>query len=194
VPNAASIIPAERIQSRIIVLRGHRVLLDADLAAIYEVPTKRLVEQMKRNPDRFPEDFVFQLSWDEYVGMRAMNSATSSTPSNSVGGSQKATRSLKSRKPSNLPYAFTEHGAIQVASILKSSVATQMSIAVVRAFVGLRQLMVNHKALSGKLAELDARVGAHDEQLAAIVEAIRELAVPVTPENSRKIGFHSGNR
>jgi hypothetical protein len=94
-----------------------------------------------------------------------------------------------------LPYAFTEHGAIQAANILSSPAATQMSIAVVRAFVGLRLLMVNHKALSAKLAELDARVGAHDEQLAAIVEAIRQLAEPVPPaRSSRKIGFHSGNR
>ncbi len=108
--------------------------------------------------------------------------------------SQNATTFPQRRRLTNLPYAFTEHGALQVASILNSPVAAQMSIAVIRAFVQLRALMVDHKTLRAKLAELDARVGAHDEQLAAIVEAIRELAVPVTPENQRKIGFHRGNR
>ncbi len=93
-----------------------------------------------------------------------------------------------------LPYAFTEHGAIQAANILSSETATEMSVQVVRAFVRLRQLIVNHKALATKLAELDARVGAHDEQLAAIIDAIRRLTTPDAPTHGRKIGFHPGNR
>lgn len=190
----ANIVPAERIQSRIVVLRGQRVLLDADLAAIYEIPTKRLIEQMKRNSEKFPEDFVFQLTREELAGLRvAAKSITDGEQVTSMR-SQIATASDRKRNTRYLPYAFTEHGAIQAANILNSPVATQMSIAVVRAFVGLRQLMVNHKALSAKLTELDARVGAHDEQLAAIVQAIRELAEPVVPRNRRRIGFHPGNR
>jgi hypothetical protein len=94
----------------------------------------------------------------------------------------------------NLPYAFTEHGAIQAANVLNSEAATDMSVQVVRAFVRLRQLIANHRALSAKLAELDQRVGAHDEQLAALIEAIRQLAAPEGPRHRRKIGFHPGNR
>lgn len=194
-PSTANIIPAERIQSRIIVLRGQRVLLDADLAAIYEVPTKRLIEQMKRNAEKFPEDFVFQLTREEHAKLSRSENQPVDAQEDSNLRSQNATSSSGYGGRRYPPYAFTEHGAIQAASILKSPVATQMSIAVVRAFVALRQLMVNHKALSAKLAELDARVGAHDEQLAAIVEAIRQLAEPVpATANDRKIGFHSGNR
>ncbi len=191
---ATEIVPAERIQSRILVLRGVRVLLDADLAAIYDVPTKRLIEQMKRNTAKFPEDFVFQLTWEEYIQVRAKKNATPSTEGVTDMWSQNATGSSKSRSAKNLPYAFTEQGALQVANVLNSPAAAQMSIAVIRAFVQLRALMVDHKTLRAKLAELDARVGAHDEQLAAIVEAIRELAVPVEPANARRIGYHKGNR
>ncbi len=190
---APELAPAERIQSRILVLRGHRVLLDADLGAIYEVPTKRLIEQMKRNADKFPEDFVFQLTRDEWSEVLA-SKATVVDKGDTTMWSQNATTSPQRRRLTNLPYAFTEYGAIQAANILSSPAATHMGIAVVRAFVQLRALMVDHKTLRAKLAELDARVGAHDEQLAAIVEAIRELAVPVDPADKRKIGYHTGNR
>jgi hypothetical protein len=174
--NESPVVPAERIQSRIIVLRGQRVLLDADLAAIYEVPTKRLIEQMKRNEAKFPEDFAFQLSAEEMAAVRLRSQNAPSKPGR--GGRR------------YLPYASTEHGAIQAANILRSDAAIQMSVQVVRAFVQLRQLVVNHKAIAAKLAELDARIGAHDDQLAAIVEALRQLAEPVLPANRRRIGFN----
>jgi hypothetical protein len=194
VPATVDLVPAERIQSRILVLRGQRVLLDADLAAIYEVPTKRLVEQMKRNINKFPEDFVFQLTRDEWSAVLASRASGVGDKQVADMRSQIATTSPQRRRLTNLPYAFTEHGALQVANVLSSPAAAQMSIAVIRAFVQLRALMVDHKTLRAKLAELDARVGAHDEQLAAIVEAIRQLAVPVEPFNKRKIGYHPGNR
>ena len=159
------------------MLRGQRVLLDADLAALYGVSTKQLNQQIKRNPLKFPSDFLFRLTKEEKTEVVTKCDHLQALKFSPV-----------------LPYAFTEHGAIQAANILNSDKSTEMSIAVVRAFVGLRQLMVNHKALSSKLAELDARVGAHDEQLAAIVQAIRQLAEPVAPRNRRKIGFHPGNR
>ena len=193
-PATADILPAERIQSRILVLRGQRVLLDADLAAIYEVPTKRLIEQMKRNIVKFPEDFVFQLTREEWSAVLASKASAIANKQDTNMWSQNATASPQRRRLTSLPYAFTEHGALQVANILNSPAAAQMSIAVIRAFVQLRALMVDHKTLRAKLAELDARVGAHDEQLAAIVEAIRELAIPVESSNKRKIGYHSGNR
>ncbi len=94
----------------------------------------------------------------------------------------------------HLPWAFTEHGAIQAATVLSSTAATEMSVTIVRAFVRLRQFMVRHRALAAKLVELDARVGAHDKQLALIVDVIRQLALPASPERERKIGFHRGNR
>jgi hypothetical protein len=194
VPATADILPAERIQNRIVVLRGQRVLLDADLAAIYEVPTKRLIEQMKRNIVKFPEGFVYQLTREEWSAVLASKASAIANKQDTNMWSQNATASPQRRRLTSLPYAFTEHGALQVANILNSPAAAQMSIAVIRAFVQLRALMVDHKTLRAKLAELDARVGAHDEQLAAIVEAIRELAIPVESPNKRKIGYHGGNR
>jgi Cu/Ag efflux pump CusA len=185
----AELVPAERIQSRILVLRGLRVLLDADLAAIYEVPTSQLNQAVKRNLSRFPDDFMFQLTKEEAELVRSR--------SRSVTLNKLKSQTVTSKRGQNikyLPFAFTEHGAVQLSNILRSDRAIEMGIAVVRAFVQLRALMADHKTLRAKLAELDARVGAHDEQLAAIVEAIRELAVPVESPNKRKIGYHVGTR
>lgn len=192
---AAETVPAERIQSRIRVLRGQRVLLDADLAEIYEVPTKRLNEQVKRNIQRFPMDFMFQLTVEEAELVQRLRSQTATLNADGSLRSQNATSNTQDRGGRRyLPFAFTEHGAVQLSNILRSERAIEMGIAVVRAFVQLRALMTDHKTLRAKLAELDARVGAHDEQLTAIVEAIRELAVPVEPDTKRKIGYHRGNR
>ena len=172
--------PLEIVQERIIVLRGRRVLIDRDLAALYRVSTKQLNEQVRRNRRRLPDDFVFQLTREEAGAMAASRSQSATLKR---GGNIK-----------HLPWAFTEHGAIQAATVLSSTAATEMSVTIVRAFVRLRQFMVRHRALAAKLAELDARVGAHDEQLALIVDAIRQLALPASPERDRKIGFHRGNR
>ena len=173
----ASLIPAERIESRILVLRGQRVLLDRDLAALYGVSTKRLNEQVRRNPGKFPPDFRFQLDRQEVVRSRSQNATLK-----------------RGQNVKHLPFAFTEHGAIQAANVLNSDAAAEMSVHVVRAFVRLRQLMVNHKALSAQLTALESRVGAHDEQLAAIVDTIRRLTTPDAPTHGRKMGFHPGNR
>jgi hypothetical protein len=178
--NDTSLVPAEHIQSRILVLRGVRVVLDRDLATLYSVTTKRLNEQVRRNARKFPEDFMFQLTKDEAGQVLA---------SRSQNATLKRGQNVK-----YLPYAFTEHGAIQAANVLNSDAATEMSVYVVRAFIQLRQLVVNHKALAAKLAELDSRVGAHDEQLAALVVAIRQLTTPTASTHGRKIGYHQGNR
>ena len=119
------------VQNRILVLRGQRVILDADLAAIYSVATKRLIEQMKRNLAKFPEDFVFQLKWEEYSSLRAADRLSHSEQETNGMRSQNATGSRKGRSVRNLPYAFTEHGAIQAANVLNSSAATRMGIEVV---------------------------------------------------------------
>jgi len=166
----------DQIQSRILVVRGIRVILDSELARLYDASTKRLNEQVRRNPKRFPPDFCFQLTRQEVANLR----------------SQIATSSYGGRR--YLPFVFTEHGAIQAANVLNSAAAAEMSVHVVRAFVRLRELLGPHKSFDVKLAELEEHLDAHDEQIGAIIDAIRELTTPSAPEHDRKIGFHQGNR
>ena len=169
-----AIIPVGRIEERILLIRGERVMLDADLAALYGVSTKRLNEQVRRNPERFPEDFMFQLRDEELACLRSQ--FATSKPGR--GGRRYA------------PYAFTEHGAIMAAGVLSTEQAVRVSVYVVRAFVKLRQFISEHKELAHKLAELERRPENHDEQIVALVEAIRELMVPPPPKQGRKrIGF-----
>jgi len=172
-PNTSAIVLAERIESRILLIRGHKVMLDADLAELYGVTTKRLNEQVKRNRERFPADFMFQLSVEETENLRSQIAA-----SNAGRGGRRYR-----------PYAFTEHGAIMAASVLNSHRAVEASIYVVRAFVKLREVLRTHKELGQKLAELEQRIEAHDEEITGLFEAIRLLMEP--PETSAKrIGFH----
>jgi hypothetical protein len=165
----------DQIQSRIIVLRGQRVLLDAELARIYGVSTSRFNEAIKRNKDRFPGDFRIQLNHEELKDLISQFAISSANR----GGTRK------------MPWAFTEHGALMAATVLNSPRAVQMSLVVIRAFVAFRRVVLDQKALSEKLAELDAQVGIHDQQLAEIIEAIRQLAASPEPDHGRKIGFHS---
>lgn len=171
------ILAADQIKQRIIVLRGHRVILDEDLAAFYGVITKSLNQAVKRNADRFPADFRFQLNHEEVASLK----------------SQIVTSNVGRGGRRKLPFAFTEHGALMAANVLNSPHAVQMSIVVVRAFFALRRMILDHRTLSMKLAELDDRVGAHDERLTEIIEAIRQLTTPAGPVHGRKIGFNPGN-
>jgi len=168
-----SIVPVGEIERRILLIRGERVMLDSDLAALYGVSTTRLNEQVKRNRGRFPEDFMFQLTQAE-LGNLMSQSATSSSR---WGGRRKR------------PYAFTEHGAIMAASVLNSERAVKVSVYVVRAFVKLREILGAHKQLARKLAELEKRLEGHDEQIAALIEAIRELMTPPPAAERKRIGF-----
>lgn len=167
------VIPLEKIAETILVIRGEKVILDTDLARLYGVQIKRLNEQVKRNQERFPEDFMFQLNEDEAESLR----------------SQFAT--LKNKRGQHrkyLPYAFTEHGAIMAASVLNSAQAIEMSVYIVRAFVKLKTMLATHKELAGKLDELENRVTSHDQILSDIITAIRQLtSTPVKPK--RQIGF-----
>jgi len=176
--NSSAEIPIEDIARAIVVLRGRKVLLDAELAALYGVTTKRFNEQIRRNQERFPPDFMFQLTEAEHEALRS-HFATSSARVTDRGGRR------------YLPYVFTEHGAIMAATVLNSSRAVEMSVYVVRAFVKLRELLSSNQVLSRKLSELDkrltARCDAHDEAIAAILSAIRELTSP--PPITRAIGF-----
>jgi ORF6N domain len=165
--------PAGDITRSILALRGHRVILDAELAALYGVPTKALNQAVKRNAERFPEDFMFRLT---RVETEALNR------------SQFVTGSQKHRDPRFPPFAFTEHGAIMAATILNSPRAVEMSVFVVRAFVRLRALLASNTALAHKLDELERKYQHHDEAITAILSAIRELMNPPEPKR-RPIGF-----
>jgi phage regulator Rha-like protein len=162
----------ESIGQNILVLRGHRVMLDHDLAEIYGVRTTRLNQQVRRNQKRFPDDFAFQLTASEYQFLMLQNA----TSNKGRGGRRK------------LPLVFTEHGALMAANVLKTDRAVQMSVYVVRAFVRLRETLALHKELALKLSDLEQKVQAHDTELQAIISALRQLMTP--PEQpKRRIGF-----
>lgn len=168
-----SIIPVEKIEQKIFFIRKQKVMLDSDLATLYGVSTKRLNEQLRRNLKRFPEDFMFQLSKDEYESLR----------------SQIATlKTGRGRHRKYSPYVFTEHGAIMLATILNSAVAIQASIQVVRAFVRLREFLAANKELARKLKNLEKKIDTQDEKIYTIFEALKQLMQP-TQKQKGKIGF-----
>lgn len=164
------------VERLILTVRGRRVILASDLAAIYGVETRALNQAVKRNGERFPADFAFRLSRMEAAGLMRSRS-----------------QSVILKRGQNikyLPLAFTEHGAVMAATVLNSSRAVQMSIFVVRAFLRLREWVAGQAELSERLAKLEQRVGAHDHDLKAIIRAIRELVQP--PDRPRrKIGFRT---
>ncbi len=168
-----SLLLVEQIEPRILLIRGQRVILDADLARLYETTTKRLNEQVKRNQGRFPTDFAWQLTEEEKTEV--------------VANCDHLVRLKFSR---TLPRAFTEHGALMAASILNTPRAIDVSVYVVRAFVNLRELLSTHKELAQKLAELERKVSSHDEAIQSLVAAIRQLMQPPTAGSPRRIGFH----
>ncbi len=164
------------ITSLIVTVRGKRVILDRDLAALYGVPTFRFNEAVKRNRNRFPEDFMFRLTKEE---------ADYWLRSRSQIAILKRGKNIK-----YLPYAFTEHGAIMAANVLNSPQAVRMSVFVVRAFVKLREMLVTHKELAHRLDELEIKLQNHDESIRSLVVAIRQLMAPPEPEPPKKrIGF-----
>lgn len=171
---SSSIVPLERVQSSIMLIRGKRVMFDSDLARLYGVSTKRLNEQVKRNKERFPRDFMFRLNKAELENWRSHFATTK--PSAKMG----------LRRP---PYVFTEHGALQLASVLNSPIATEVSILIVRAFVQLREVLSSHTQIAHKLEELERKIATHDETITSIIQAIRQLMEPPEPPKRRPIGF-----
>jgi ORF6N domain len=166
--------PAFIVESRILILRHRRVILDVDIAELYGVPVKRLNEQVKRNEERFPSDFMFRLSSKEHSSLRSQFATSNKTR----GGR---------RYP---PHAFTEHGAIMAATVLNSKRAVHMSVFVVRAFVRLREMLATNRRVAGKISELENRLDTNDSVILDLIEAIKELMTPVQPRRTR-IGFHS---
>jgi len=167
-----SVVPVGKIENRIFLIRGEKVIIDADLAEFYGVPTKRLNEQVKRNKDRFPDDFMFQLSPDEKA---------------EVVANCDHLENLKYSKA--LPYAFTEHGAIMAAGVLNTSRAIEISVFIVRAFVKVRQMVAGHKDLQRKIAQIEMRLTDHDEQIIELVNLIKQLLNPEPPPKKRRIGY-----
>jgi hypothetical protein len=162
-------IPVERIEKAIFLIRGNKVMLDADLAELYGVTTKRLNEQVRRNISRFPIDFMFQLDEQETSALRSQIA----TSKEGRGGRR------------YLPYVFTEQGVAMLSSILHNERAVQVNIAIMRVFVRLREMMATHKELAFKLIELEERLEGHDEQIQNIFEAIRQLMTPPEPPRKR---------
>ena len=161
-------IPAIQIERHILFIRGEKVMLDADLATLYEVETRVLTQAVKRNMDRFPADFMFQLSKEEFEHLR------SQTVTSSWGGR---------RYP---PYAFTEQGVAMLSSALRSDRAVQVNVEIMRAFVRLRQMLASNKKLAQQFNELEQK---YDEQFRIIFDAIRQLMTPPDPKQKRPIGF-----
>ena len=164
-------IPVEHLNQAIVEIRGKRVILSHDLAAAYGVSTKRLNEQVKRNIERFPDDFMFRLTPDEKTEVVANCDHLA----------------ILKFSPS-LPYAFTEHGAVMAASVLNSDRAVEVSVFVVRAFVRMSRMLASHRQLALKLAEIEARVSTHDRSIQSLLAAIRSLITPPEPKKKR-IGF-----
>jgi len=172
--NKTAIILAKRVGSKILILRNQKVILDSDLAELYGVQVKHLNQQIRRNAHRFPHDFLFTLTKAEFESLRSQ--IVTSNPGR--GGRR------------YVPNAFTEHGAIMAATVLNSKRAIEMSVFVVRAFVQMRQALAVNQSVVSKLAELEARLDSHDDEIHNIVEAIQELIAPL-PANNRRIGFEA---
>jgi ORF6N domain len=167
---SASLVP-EGIAQRIHLVRGYKVTLDADLASLYNVETRVLVQAVKRNSQRFPADFMFQLTDEEWVVLRSQF-----VTSKGRGGRRYAL------------YVFTEHGALMLSSVLNSETAAEVGILVVRTFVQLREMLSTHKELAAKLEALERKIGSHDQAIAGLIDAIRQLMAP-TEQRKRSIGF-----
>jgi hypothetical protein len=170
----AALVPLERVERAILLVRGHKVMLDADLAALYGVATKVLVQAVKRNIARFPDDFMFQLTKEEFDDLRSQI-----VTSSSWGGRRYR------------PYAFTEQGVAMLSSVLRSDRAIHVNIQIMRAFVRLRRLLATHEELARKLDALERK---YDRQFKVVFDAIRQLMAPGDPKPRRRIGFSAGDQ
>ncbi|HMJ06212.1 MAG TPA: ORF6N domain-containing protein [Chthoniobacterales bacterium] len=193
-PAAAMSPPAlPDLKNEIHLVRGERVMLDSALAEIYGVPTKRLNQQLRRNRKRFPQDFAFQLTTEEFANLRSQIATSSSERSREGSNlrSQNVTSSYGGRR--YRPWVFTEHGAIMLATVLNSEIAVQASVRVVRAFVQMRELVSANAVLARKLTDLEKKSDTHDHAIAQLFQAIRSLIEP-PPAKKRQIGFHVQER
>ena len=173
-----TLVPIEVIERKIYLVRAQKVMLDSDLAALYEVETSNLNKAVKRNIERFPEDFMFQLTKEEADALRFQ-----------IGISK--TKGRGGRR--YLPYAFTEQGVAMLSSVLRSDRAVQVNIAIMRVFVRLREFLSTHKELAKKLAALERKMEKHDTEIKIIFDAIRKLMTP-PDKKTKRIGFEAENK
>lgn len=182
------LITAETVRQRIFLIRGQKVMLSIHLAELYGVEAKALIQAIKRNRERFPEDFMFQLTWKEANNLKSQI-VTMKNAKSEKSRSQIVTLK-RGYNIKYLPYAFTEQGIAMLSSVLRSKRAIQTNIAVMRTFVALRRVIANNKELAKKWCQLEEKIEKHDGQIHAIFEAIRQLMeLPETPK--RRIGFHA---
>jgi hypothetical protein len=172
-PNKTDLIPGANIENKILLIRGQKVMLDSDLAALYGVTTFNLNKAVKRNLDRFPDDFMFQLDQQEVANLIFQN------------GISKAAHGGRRYRP----YVFTEQGVAMLSSVLRSPRAVKVNIAIMRVFVRLRSLLTGHAELAKKLSELEHHIQHHDQQIQSIFQAIRKLMMPPPEPPRKQIGF-----
>jgi len=178
-----------QVERRIYLIRGEKVMLDYDLAVLYGVPTKSLNLAVKRNTERFPNDFMFRLTQAEAKGLRFQSGTSKSLAAENKSGLRFQTETSKSRRGGRryLPYAFTEQGVAMLSSVLRSKRAVQVNIAIMRTFVRLREMLLSNADLARKLNALEKK---YDAQFKVVFDAIRDLMTPPEPQR-RQIGFHS---
>ena len=169
-----AIIPQETIEQRIFLIRNQKVMVDREIAELYGVEAKHLNRQVKRNIQRFPEEFMLQLTIEERNQLVTI-----------------CHRFKTMKHSSSLPYVFTEHGVAMLASVLKSDRAVKISINIIKAFVKLREMLSTHKELAHKLAQLERKIEKHDDEIKLVFDAIRQLMTPPEPK-SKRIGFLRG--
>jgi len=173
-PEPGSLIPSKHIQQAILLIRGQRVMLDHDLACLYGVEIRTLNQAVKRNIKRFPKDFMFQLTDEEYIFLRSQTVIL---------------KKGRGKHRKYLPYAFTEQGVAMLSSVLRSQRAIQVNIEIMRAFVRLRQMLVSHEDLARKIEKIEKK---YDSQFKVVFEAIRKLMFPSKSAPKRRIGFIKG--
>ena len=168
-----SIIPVETLEKKILLIRGHKVMLDRDLADLYGVETKVLNQAVRRNISRFPKDFMFQLTKQEFENWK----------------SQFVTSNQDKMGLRKIPFAFTENGVAMLSSVLRSDRAIEVNIQIMRTFTRLREMLASNKELSKKLEDLERKLSSHDQAITGLIHAIRELAKPEPSGKKGKIGF-----
>ena len=173
----ASLLSDDAIISKIYIIRNQKIMIDNDLAKLYQVETKRLNEQVSRNAERFPEDFMFQLTEDEFENLKSQFATSSLFTGNGGWGGRR-----------KLPFAFTEQGVAMLSGVLKSPVAINVHIQIIRVFTKMKELLLTHKDILLKLEKIEKKMGSHDEQIALIFTYLKRLLNPPHPSRQR-IGF-----
>lgn len=183
----SKVISVVGVEGKISYIRGQKVMLSVHLAELYEVPAKVLIQAVKRNIERFPEDFMFQLTWEEADSLRSQ--FVTLKPSSSRNPRSQIVTLKRGAHIKFLPYAFTEQGIAMLSSVLRSKRAIAVNVAIMRAFVKLREILSTHKELAAQFKELERKVGKHDQEILMIFDAIRKLMVPPPEKPKRPIGF-----